>query len=149
MVEDAYLQLYDNAFSIFSKQDNRLFFIGFTMCGASLRAYLIHRGGILESAPISLHTEPWAVAQSLMAVTYSKLVNIGYDPTISTPTYYMPAPTNNPWNRIIIIQVAGEMNRVSLEIDTCLFSSHSIQGRGTHVFACLHPSGYGGQFPIM
>jgi hypothetical protein len=106
-----------------------------------------------------------------VAIAYNKFINIGYDPTITTPTYTMPVvnASPNPWNRVIKIQVAGQEDEATetmgLIIDTCLFSSHSVQGRGTHVFACLHPSyekekeetrkgkgkspEYGGQSPIM
>jgi hypothetical protein len=72
---------------IFSKQDDRLFFIGFTMCGANLRVYLFHRGGTVESTPMSLHADSLVVAQALVAIAYGELINIGYDPTISTPIY--------------------------------------------------------------
>ena len=101
----------------------------------------------MESTPMSFHTEPWAVAQALVAIAYTKLINIGYDPTISTPTATMSVVTapiliSNPWNRTIAtaVKVEAEPKEIGLIIDTCLFSSHSMQGRGTHVFACLHPN---------
>jgi hypothetical protein len=57
------------------------------MCGANLRAYLFHHGGTVESTQMSLHTDPLVVAQALVTIAYGKLINIGYDPTISTPIY--------------------------------------------------------------
>ena len=100
---------------------------------------------------MSFHTEPWAVAQALLAIAYTKFANIGYDPTIATPIatsgiMMLSAPflISNPWNRHIKTGMIGgdqKTKRVNkdLIIDTCLFSSHSVQGRGTHIFACLHP----------
>jgi hypothetical protein len=99
----------------------------------------------MESKPISFHTEPRAVAQALVAIARTEFTNIGYDPTIITPTAVMPvlAPIlpSNPWNRTIrtVVEDGGKKVAMNLIIDTCLFSSHSVQGRGTHVFACLHP----------
>jgi len=106
----------------------------------------------MESTPMSFHTKPWAVAQALLAIAYTKLANIGYDPTIATPIatsgiMMLSAPflISNPWNRHIktAVNFVGDqkMKRVNMDliIDTCLFSSHSVQGRGTRVFACLHP----------
>ena len=99
---------------------------------------------------MSFHTEPWAVAQALLAIAYTTLANIGYDLTITTPiatTKMLSAPflISNPWNRLIqtAVNFEGDQGTVSrdmeLIIDARLFSSHSVQGRGTHVFACLHP----------
>jgi hypothetical protein len=104
----------------------------------------------MESTPMSFHTKPWAVAQALLAIAYTKLDNIGYDPTIATPistTAMLSAPflISNPWNRLIqtAVNIEGDQKKTRLDmelvIDTCLFSSHSVQGRGTHIFACLHP----------
>jgi hypothetical protein len=104
----------------------------------------------MGSTPMSFHTKPWAVAQAMLAIAYTTLANIGYDPTITTPiatARMLSAPflISNPWNRLIqttvnIEEDQGTVNHdLELIIDTCLFSSHSVQGRGTHVFACLHP----------
>jgi hypothetical protein len=136
-VENAYEQLYDNVFFIFSKQDNRLFFIGFTMCGANLRAYLFHRGGTMESTPMSLHTYPGIVAQALVAIAYGSLESIGYDPTVTTPQF---SASMGPRVIQTFIKPSEKLHPVILTIDTCLFSSHSVQGRGTRVFACFHPN---------
>ncbi|KAJ8590714.1 hypothetical protein M405DRAFT_146544 [Rhizopogon salebrosus TDB-379] len=122
LAEDAFEQLYDNTFFIFTAQDNRLFFIGFTMCGANLRAYLFHRG-----------------AQVLIAIAHAPFDKIGYDATITTPDYSMMHPR---WRLITTYMTAEEELSVmdlQLLVDTCLFSSHSVQGRETHVFACHHP----------
>lgn len=86
-MEDAYEQLYDNVFFIFSKQDNWLFFIGFTMCGANLHAYMFHHGGTMESTPMSLHTDLWIVTQALVAIAHGSLESIGYDLMVTTPQF--------------------------------------------------------------
>jgi len=104
----------------------------------------------MESTPMSFHTEPWAVAQALLAITCTRFINIGYDPTIGTPSahswvvksLYSPILiSTNPWNRDIntVVKLDRGPHDMNLIIDTCLFSSRSVQGRGTHVFACLHP----------
>jgi hypothetical protein len=95
---------------------------------------------------MSFHTKPWAVAQALLAIACTKFINIGYDPTIAMPSAHMPMVLppiliSNPWNRHIktVVKLDGGPHNMNLIIDTCLFSSHSVQGRGTRVFACLHP----------
>jgi hypothetical protein len=114
-------------FSIFNKQDNRSFFIGFTMCGANLRAYMFHRGGTMESTPMSLHTNPGIVAQALVAIAHGSLRSIGYDPTVTTLQF-------NAHMNPRMIQVCIQLDNLdskpqesALTIDTCLFSSHSVQ----------------------
>jgi len=148
LTDAAYKQLYDNVFFILTKQDSRMFFIGFTVCGATLRAYLFHRGGTLEPRPILLHKEPGLAAQGLVTVLCSDLQYIGYDTTITTPKYFhdvcmsrLQAVGPDPWGRKMVVWFSegGRKVKKLVTIDTCLFSSHSVQGRGTRVFACLHP----------
>ncbi|KAG2121041.1 uncharacterized protein F5147DRAFT_766905 [Suillus discolor] len=136
LVEDAYEQLYDNVFFIFSKQDNWLFFIGFTMCGANLCVYMFHYGGTMESMPMSLHTDPGIVTQALVAIAHGSLESIGYDPTVTTPQFSASMGLCVIQMKLVWLEM---IQPLTLTIDTCLFSSHSVQGQGTHVFACIHP----------
>jgi hypothetical protein len=110
------------------------------MCGANLRAYMFHRGGTMESTPMSLHTDPGIVAQALVAIAHGSLGSIGYDPTVTTLQFNAHM---NPCMIQVCIQLDNldsKPHELALTIDTCLFSSHSVQGQGTHVFACIHPN---------
>jgi hypothetical protein len=101
---------------------------------------MFHRGGTMESTPMSLHTDPGIVAQALVAIAHGSLRNIGYDPTVTTLQFNAHM---NPRMIQVCIQLDNldsKPHELALTIDTCLFSSHSVQGQGTHVFACIHPN---------
>ncbi|KAJ6499653.1 hypothetical protein C8R47DRAFT_295054 [Mycena vitilis] len=117
---EAFLQLLNGAYLMFSSQDNRRFIVSLAFMATTIRVHIFDRAGLVVAAPFHLHKDPEIFLRVMVALMFTNdPAVLGYDTSI----------TETDDGRFI--EVAG----VEYEIIKTLFISDVVRGRGT---VCWH-----------
>jgi hypothetical protein len=124
-------QLLQDAYFIFSSQDNRRYVLGFGFCQASAFLSLFDRSGAIHSEIFDIDTHPCLFIRLISGLVFSTPTRVGYDPTIGRLER----------NGTRFIRVGPD--RYDL-LDT-VFIGDVVRGRGT---VCYHVSRDGKEYAI-
>lgn len=128
--ENAFRQLTNNAFEIFSNQEERRFVIGISICAVDVRAYVFDRAGVVGSGKFDLNYNPSLFIRLIGGLILADMDGIGLDSSIRLGQ-----------NGFRYVSVAW----VEYQIIKQLFLNNSIRGRGT---LCWHVQSGGQDYVI-
>ncbi|KAJ1878898.1 hypothetical protein LPJ57_003148, partial [Coemansia sp. RSA 486] len=123
----AYKQLIAYSYDIYTRQINRRFAWGFTVCSTLFRACVLSNDKVYSSENMDVSTKEGraALVQLLADITYCSDDQLGYDPTI----YF---DEDKSWK----VQVFQDDNLETFRICKVMKSASSIFGRHTRCFRC-------------
>jgi hypothetical protein len=77
-------ELAQDAYFIFSSQDNRRYVLGISFCGVDIGLSLFDRAGALHSLSFDIDNHPLQFIRLIVGLSYCSDTLLGYDPTITT-----------------------------------------------------------------
>ncbi|KAH7903977.1 hypothetical protein BJ138DRAFT_1019781 [Hygrophoropsis aurantiaca] len=111
---------------MFSSQDDRIFVVGFALCGHQWSILVFDRGGSIVSSSFNIHQSPEDFLRCLLALSFGHDSLLGYDTSISPRTY-------SPHR---VLKLETPTFNMRMIIDGLLFHSDEVFGRGTTVHLC-------------